>query len=161
MKMTMAKSEEPPEIISTSSQTAEEIDDMLPLDKEQTAMETAIEKKTADHGGEEPSKAAPPSQQVTEENDVMMFSSDGEPAAAEITAERTETPDKECTEEPTTIDSVPQAAEENVGLFSEEDPVAGEVEERDHEAEIFAGFSLESNGIRFRGPRSGKTVRGE
>ena len=98
--MTMAKSEEPPEIISTSSQTAEEIaDNMLPLDKEPAAMETAIEKKTADHGGEEPSKAAPPSQQVTEENDVMMFSSDGEPAAAEITAERTETPDKECTEE--------------------------------------------------------------
>lgn len=130
-------------------------DDMLSLE-EPAAMETA------DRDGEEP-KAVHPSHQVNEENNEMIIiSSDEEPATAEITAERTETPDNDCTEEPTKIDPAPQAAEESDGLFSEdEDPVAREVEERDHEAEIFAGFSLESNGIRFRGPRSGKTVRGE
>ena len=151
--------EEAPEIISSSSQ-AKENDDVSSLDEEQAEIETAAE--TVDHGGEEPPKAVPPTQQVTEEKDKMS-SLDEEPAAAtaEVTAERTESQDQDnnCTEEPTTIiDSPPQAADENVVMFSvDEDPV----EERNHEAEIFAGFSLESNGIRFRGPRSGKTVRGE
>ncbi len=152
--------EEPPEIISPSSQAAVENNDVLPLDKQPAAMETAVE--TSDHDCEEPSEAAHPSHQVNEENYDMIISSDEEPATAEITAERTETPDNKCTEEPTSTDPAPQAAEESDGLFSvDEDPVAIEVEERNHEAEIFAGFSLESNGIRFRGPRSGKTVRGE
>ncbi len=154
--------EEPPEIISPSSKAAIENGDVLPLDKQPAAMETSVE--TSDHGGEEPEAAPPSHHQVNEENYDMIISSDEEPATAEITAERTERSDDECTKEPTTTDPAPQAAEESDGLFSvDEDPVAIEVEERrsNHEAEIFAGFSLESNGIRFRGPRSGKMVRGE
>ena len=41
----------------------------------------------------------------------------------------------------------------------DEEPVA--LEERDRADEIIAGFSLESNGARFRGPRSGRKIRGE
>ena len=64
----------------------------------------------------------------------------------------------------TTTGPSPLVAEESDDIIlsvDDDEPAAAEIkEDHDHEAEIFAGFSLESNGIRFRGPKSGKTVRG-
>jgi len=77
----------------------------------------------------------------------------------------TETTDNSADEElASSIDLLPsQTAVESDGVVSvDEEPAATNSEEREHGAgaEVFAGFSLQSSGIRFRGPRSGKTVRG-
>jgi len=77
----------------------------------------------------------------------------------ETTVETAETP---CNGARSLIVPPPQATEGSNGMLSvDEDPAVAEAAERNHEAEIFAGFSLQSNGIRFRAPTRGKTVQGE
>ena len=71
--------------------------------------------------------------------------------------------DSEAEKPTTTTGRSPLVAEESDDIIlsvDDEEPAAAEAQEHDHEAEIFAGFGLESNGIRFRGPKSGKIVRG-
>ena len=118
-----------------------------------------------DSGGKEPAEKIAPSQ-VSEGSGAESSSPDEDVDAAETTEEMAETSvvnDAE-TEELTTTAASPLVAEESDGIILSVDdgePAAAEAQEHhDHEAEIFAGFSLESNGIRFRGPKSGKTVRG-
>ena len=118
-----------------------------------------------DSGGREPAEISPPSQ-VTEGSGVVLSSGENVDTA-ETTEEMAEIPavsDGEAEKPTTTTAPSPLVAEESDDILSVEDndePAAAEIkEDHDHEAEIFAGFSLESNGIRFRGPKSGKTVRG-
>ena len=104
---------------------------------------------------------------VTEGSGVVLSSGENVDAA-ETTEEMAETPgsgDVETDEPTTTTAPSPLVAEERddiiLSVEDNDEPAAAEIkEDHDHEAEIFAGFSLESNGIRFRGPKSGKTVRG-
>ena len=117
-----------------------------------------------DSGGREPAEIGTPSQ-VSEGSDAVLSSGE-DVDAAETTEEMAETPDSadgEAEEPTTTTGRSPLVAEESDDILhaDDEEPAAAEIkEDHDHEAEIFAGFSLESNGIRFRGPKSGKTVRG-
>ena len=118
-----------------------------------------------DSGGREPAEIGTPSQ-VSEGSDAVLSSGE-DVDAAETTEEMAETPDSadgEAEEPTTTTGRSPLVAAESDDILSVEDndePAAAEIkEDHDHEAEIFAGFSLESNGIRFRGPKNGKTVRG-
>eukprot|EP00985_Skeletonema_marinoi_P010624 scaffold4969_cov118-Skeletonema_marinoi.AAC.1 len=136
------------------SHTAEENDGLLAVDEYPSAAESSTS-APADHGGEESSKAAPLPHD-NEESDVVL-SADKEPIIVETTVETAETP---CNGAPSLIVPPPQATEGSNGMLSvDEDPAVAEAAERNHEAEIFAGFSLQSNGIRFRAPRRGKVVQ--
>ena len=128
---------------------------------------TMSEKATGinESGGTEPAEIGTPSQVSEGSDDVLSSGEDVD--AAETTEEMAEIPavsDGEAEMTTTTTGPSPLVAEESDDIIlsvDDEDPAAAEIkEDHDHEAEIFAGFSLESNGIRFRGPKSGKTVRG-
>ncbi len=113
--------------------------------------------------GKEPAEISPPPSQVSEESGAVLSSGE-DVDAAETTEEMAEIPavsDGEA-KKPTKAAPSPLVAGGSDEILSVDDdePAAAEIQEHDHEAEIFAGFSLESNGIRFRGPKSGKTVRG-
>jgi hypothetical protein len=116
-----------------------------------------------DSGGREPAEIGTPSQ-VSEGSDAVLSSGEDVDAAetTEKIAEIPDSADAEAEKPTTTTGLSPLAGEESDEILSVDDdePAAAEIQEHDHEAEIFAGFSLESNGIRFRGPKSGKTVRG-
>jgi hypothetical protein len=107
---------------------------------------------------------------------LPIWNLDSAPIDHRLMMAETTTTDKGAHEEPSSIGLPSHTAADSDGVLSvDEEPAAAENEgvlselaaatelegEREHEAEVFAGFSLQSNGIRFRGPRSGKTVRGE
>ena len=117
-----------------------------------------------DSCGKDAAEIGPPSQ--VSEGSGAESSSGEDVDAAETTEEMAETPDSgDVKSEDLSSAPSPLFDEESDDIIlsvsvDDEEPAAAEAQEHDHEAEIFAGFSLESNGIRFRGPKSGKTVRG-
>ena len=172
---------EEPAGIGPPSQVSGESEDVLSANEETAAAEPVeATAKTADNGGEELLKsatskdgdgtfisyatAAETKEEMAETpaSGPLMLSSDKDAAAAETTTDEiTEIPGSGGAEAEEPTVPAPLLSEKSDNILSTDEEPAAQVEERDHKAEIFAGFSLESNGIRFRGPKSGKTVQCE